>query len=140
MLKGIFICILGMLPLLGSADAVTDIRDCSNVGNTININECSKGVATREEARMQQELSGLIAVLQRKEKFFAAEKANFVAPLQVAQDAWALYRDQQCAFVVALVMGGTMEEMYRLRCLASLHEDRANQLKTERQEHEAEGY
>lgn len=41
MLKGIFICILGILPLAGSADAVTDIRDCSNVGNTININECS---------------------------------------------------------------------------------------------------
>lgn len=83
MLKGIFICILSMIPLVGSADAVTDIRDCSNVGNTININECSKAVATREEARMQQELSSLIAVLQRKEKSFATEKPILLHPYKL---------------------------------------------------------
>lgn len=140
MFKGIFISILGTLPLVGSADAIQDIRDCSNVGNTIEINQCSKGVATREEDRMQQEFSRLIAVLKREEKFFAAEKANFVAPLQLAQDAWLIYRDKQCGFVVALALGGTIEEMHRLGCMASLNEDRANQLKKERQEHEAQGY
>ena len=142
MLKGVSIWILWIVSLAAIADTSKDISDCSNVGNTIQINQCAAGVAAREDARMQDELSRLVAALKRVEKFFSKEvpKPSFVAPLQLAQEAWLKYRDQQCHFVVALAMGGSVGELHRQGCLTSVNEERANRLQEFRQQYEAEGY
>jgi uncharacterized protein YecT (DUF1311 family) len=142
MLKRVAIVILFIAPLIATADTAKGISDCSNIGNTININGCAAGIAAREDARMQDELSRLATVLKRVEKFFAREvpTPNFVVPLQSAQDAWLKYRNEQCRFVVALAMGGSVSELDRQGCLAFLNEERANRLQEFRKQYEAEGY
>jgi len=119
-----------------------EIVACSNVGNTIEINQCTATLAAREDERMKDEFSRSVAVLERVEKSFAKEvpKPQLVTPLRRAQAAWEKYKSAECQLAVAQAMGGSVSGLDYQACVASMNEERGNKLQALRVQYERQGY
>jgi uncharacterized protein YecT (DUF1311 family) len=124
------------------ADVAEEIVTCSNVGNTIQINNCAANIAGKEAARLRDESMRAEAVLRRVESFFAKEKPapKLVQPLQETQAAWLKYKEAECQLAIDLAMGGSVAELHYQGCLASVYEERVKRLRALRMEYERLGY
>ncbi|MFA5525147.1 MAG: lysozyme inhibitor LprI family protein [Tissierellales bacterium] len=105
----IFITLLLLLPVMASAEAVTDKVACEQAVTTYDTEVCSRKEVVAAEISLDKYLAAA------RERYQDAEP--ILTALEQAQQSWLIYRQDHCLATYALWVGGSIRGIMMNHCL-----------------------